>query len=125
MVPGPRIVNVAETMAELVSRCAVSMTGPILGVRTSAGVSAARAILRDVGFDVAPGEFVGNHGPQRRRQEHAARYHRRSSDADVRAKCSWRIGPLDEWSSIERARFLAHLPQSFEPTWRCAPKRWS
>ena len=90
---------------------------------TSAGASAAAPILERVSFDVAPGEFVGDHGTQRRRQEHAARHRRRPAAADggrgrarrSPARASGRRSSARGWSRTCR--------RACAPIWRCTPRR--
>jgi iron complex transport system ATP-binding protein len=87
------------------------MTGSVLGVRHVGWTVGSTAILRDVGFDVAPGEFVGIMG-----RNGAGKSTLLDIVAGLRPPSSGNVflanRPLRQWASMERARFLAHLPQS-------------
>jgi iron complex transport system ATP-binding protein len=87
------------------------MTQPILSVRNVSWRVGSTAILRHVGFDVAPGEFVGIMG-----RNGAGKSTLLDIISGLRTPNSGDVfvadRPLRQWSSIERARFLAHLPQS-------------
>jgi ABC-type cobalamin/Fe3+-siderophores transport system ATPase subunit len=87
------------------------MTPSILSVRDVGWRVGGAAILRHVGFDVAPGEFVGIMG-----RNGAGKSTLLDIISGLRSPTSGDVfladRPLRHWSSTERARFLAHLPQS-------------
>ena len=56
VVPGPRVVDVARTMA-VAARSRAAMTMPVLRV-SDVGWRAAAPVLEHVSFDIQPGEFV-------------------------------------------------------------------
>jgi ABC-type cobalamin/Fe3+-siderophores transport system ATPase subunit len=86
------------------------MTSSILSVRDVGRTVGRTAILRQVGFDVAPGEFVGIMG-----RNGAGKSTLLDIISGLRPPSSGDVfladRPLRRWSTIERARFLAHLPQ--------------
>jgi iron complex transport system ATP-binding protein len=87
------------------------MTPAILSVRDVGWRVGDTAILQHVGFDVAPGEFVGIMG-----RNGAGKSTLLDIICGLRTPSSGDVVLADrqlrQRSSIERARFLAHLPQS-------------
>lgn len=93
-------------------RVAAAASSPILRVRDLAwrASAAARPVIERVSFDVAPGEFVAIMG-----RNGAGKSTLLDILAGVRAATGGVVmladRRLDEWTAIERARLLAHLPQ--------------
>ncbi|MPZ21366.1 MAG: ATP-binding cassette domain-containing protein [Luteitalea sp.] len=87
------------------------MTLPVLRVRNVAWWAATVPVLEQVSFDVAPGEFVAIMG-----RNGAGKSTLLDIIAGLRAPTEGAVvlaeRPLDEWTALERARLLAHLPQS-------------
>ena len=87
------------------------MSGPILRVRQAGWRSGAAVVLDQVTFDVAPGEFVavmGRNGAGKSTLLDLIAALRPATEGSIELAGR----PLDQWTSIERARFVAHLPQS-------------
>jgi iron complex transport system ATP-binding protein len=87
------------------------MTRSMLSVRDVGWTVGTTPILRHVAFDVAPGEFVGIMG-----RNGAGKSTLLDIISGLRTPSSGDVfladRPLRQWSSVERARFLAHLPQN-------------
>jgi iron complex transport system ATP-binding protein len=87
------------------------MTTPVLRVQNVTWRAGTTSVLEHVSFDVEPGEFVaviGRNGSGKSTLlDLVAGLRRLAEGAVVLAD-----RPLDEWTAIERARLLAHLPQS-------------
>lgn len=87
------------------------MSAPILRVRDVGWCAGAIPVLERVAFDVAPREFVavmGRNGAGKSTLLDIIAGLRTPSEGAV---VLW-DRPLDAWTSMERARVLAHLPQS-------------
>jgi iron complex transport system ATP-binding protein len=86
------------------------MTAPLLRVRDVGWRAASATILERVSLDVAPGEFVavmGRNGAGKSTLLDIIAGLRRATEGAVVLAGR----PVDEWSWVERARRLAHLPQ--------------
>src|SRR4249919_1406061 len=87
------------------------MTPPVLRVRNVGWRVAAVPVLEHVSFDVAPGEFVAVIG-----RNGAGKSTLLDIIAGLRAPTEGAVvladRALDEMTALERARTLAHLPQS-------------
>jgi iron complex transport system ATP-binding protein len=87
------------------------MSEPVLQVRNVGWRASSAAILEHVSFDVAPREFVGIMG-----RNGAGKSTLLDIIAGLRAATEGAVilagRALEEWPAIERARLLAHLPQS-------------
>jgi iron complex transport system ATP-binding protein len=87
------------------------MSAPVLRVRQVGWRTAAGPVLEDVSFEVAPGELVAIMG-----RNGAGKSTLLDILAGLRSPSAGAVvladRPLGAWTSIERARLLAHLPQS-------------
>src|SRR4051812_37519384 len=87
------------------------MTQPLLCLRNVGWRSGKVPVIAHVSFDVAPGEFVaimGRNGAGKSTVLDIAAGLRLATDGEV--VLAGRT--LTEWTAIERARLLAHLPQN-------------
>ena len=82
----------------------------ILRVRTLSVTRRARAVLRDVSFDVRPGEFVGLLGPNGAGKTSLMRAVLGLIPAEGHSS-------LAELTAVDRARVVAWMPQSREIAW--------
>jgi ABC-type cobalamin/Fe3+-siderophores transport system ATPase subunit len=87
------------------------VSASILRVRTIGWRAGAVSILERVSFDVAPGEFVAVMG-----RNGAGKSTLLDIVAGLRAPTEGSVvladRPLDDWTALERARLVAHLPQA-------------
>jgi iron complex transport system ATP-binding protein len=87
------------------------MNQPVLRVRNVAWQASTVPVLAHVTFDVAPGEFVAVMG-----RNGAGKSTLLDIIAGLRMPTEGAVvladRPLDDWTPIERARLLAHLPQN-------------
>jgi iron complex transport system ATP-binding protein len=87
------------------------MRSPVLRVRNVGWRVGTVPVLENVSFDVAPGEFVAVMG-----RNGAGKSTLLDIVAGLRSPTEGAVvlgeRPLEEWTAIERARVLAHLPQS-------------
>jgi iron complex transport system ATP-binding protein len=88
------------------------MAAPILSVRNVAWRVSTVPVLEQISFDVAPGEMVAIMG-----RNGAGKSTLLDIVAGLRPATEGAVlladRPLDDWTPIERARLLAHLPQLF------------
>ena len=124
VVPGPRIVDVAETMAAWFHGAGSPMSQPVLRVRNVGWQrGSARRSSSTCRFDVAAGRVRRDHGPQRRRQEHAARHHRRPAGADRRDRGARRIGRSRSGPPSNGRGCSRICRRASVPIWRCTRRR--
>ena len=115
VVPGPRIVDVAESDGAMAPRSASRdddrrcSAVRNVGWRAATVPRAGARLLRR-----RAGRVRGGHGPQRRRQEHAARYRRRPAHADRRRRDRWPIGRSTSWTA-DRTGADARAPAAEPP----------
>jgi iron complex transport system ATP-binding protein len=87
------------------------MSEPVLRIRNVAWRAASGPVLDRVSFDVVPGEFVaimGRNGAGKSTLLDIIAGLRRPTEGVVVVADR----PLEDWTAIERARLLAHLPQN-------------